>query len=57
MESAKSVMLVKGTYSEILGIMKWNSLCQSLSQVWFFVIPWTVTHQAPLSMELSRREY
>ena len=26
---------------------KWS---QSLSCVWFFAIPWTVTHQAPLSM-------
>ena len=33
-------------------------LCaQSLSHVWFFVTPWTVAHQAPLPMELSRQEY
>ena len=30
---------------------------QSLSHVWFFVTPWTVAYQAPLSMELSRQEY
>ena len=30
---------------------------QSLSQVWFFVTPWTIAHQAPLSMELSWQEY
>jgi len=24
---------------------------------WLFVIPWTVTHQAPLSMGFSRQEY
>ena len=29
---------------------------QSLSRVRFFVIPWTVAHQAPLSMELPRQE-
>ena len=29
----------------------------SLSHVPLFVTPWTVGHQAPLSMELSRREY
>ena len=29
---------------------------QSLS-VWLFVTPWTVAHQAPLSMEFSRQEY
>ena len=28
-----------------------------LSCVWFFVIPWTVAHQTPLSMEFSRQEY
>ena len=32
-------------------------LCQSLSRVWLFVTPWTGAHQAPLSMEFSRREY
>ena len=30
---------------------------QSLSHVQLFAIPWTVAHQAPLSMELSRQEY
>ena len=29
----------------------------SLSRVWFFATSWTVTHQAPLSMEFSRQEY
>ena len=33
-------------------------LCaQSLSCGWLFSAPWTVAHQAPLSMELSRQEY
>ena len=27
------------------------------SCIWLFVIPWTVAHQASLSMELSRQEY
>ena len=30
---------------------------QSLSCVLFFGTPWTITHQAPLSMEFSRQEY
>ena len=34
-----------------------GSRAQLLSRVWFFVIPWTVAHQAPLSMGLSREEY
>ena len=28
-----------------------------LSRVQLFVIPWTVAHQAPLSIGLSRQEY
>ena len=28
-----------------------------LSHVWLFETPWTVAHQAPLSMEFSRQEY
>ena len=30
--------------------------CRVLSH-WLFVTPWTVAHQAPLSMEFSRQEY
>ena len=30
---------------------------KSLSRVRLFVIPWTVAHQAPLSMEFSWQEY
>ena len=30
---------------------------ESLSHVQLFVTPWTVAHQAPLSMGFSRREY
>ena len=32
-------------------------IAQSLNHVWLFAAPWTVAHQAPLSMELSRQEY
>ena len=28
-----------------------------LSRVWLFATPWTVAHQAPLSMGFSRQEY
>ena len=36
-----------------------NSVAQSylLSHVQFFATPWTVAHEAPLSMEFSRQEY
>ena len=30
---------------------------QSLSRVQFFATPWTVAHQAPLSVGFSRQEY
>ena len=38
---------------------KWrpSSQCSSLSRTWLFVTPWTVAHQAPLSMGFSRQEY
>ena len=36
-------------------VWKWE--CYSLSRVWLFETPWTVAHQAPLSMGLSRQEY
>ena len=35
----------------------WKWMCYSLIHVWLFVTPWTVTCQAPLSMEFSRQEY
>ena len=41
--------------------MKWRILrvraCHVLSCVCLFVTPWTVAHQAPLSMEFSQQEY
>ena len=33
------------------------SIVKSLSCVQFFATPWTVAHQAPLSMEFSRQKY
>ena len=30
---------------------------ESLNCVWFFATPWTVTHQAPLSLGFPRQEY
>ena len=35
----------------------WKRTCQSLSCVWLFVTPLTSAHQAPLSMEFSKKEY
>ena len=35
----------------------WGPLSIVLSHVQLFATPWTVAHQAPLSMEFSRQEY
>jgi len=32
-------------------------VCVLVSHVWLCVTPWTIHHQAPLSMEFSRQEY
>ena len=32
-------------------------MCVLVGCVWLFVTPWSVAHQAPLSMEFSRQEY
>ena len=37
--------------------MKVKVKVKSLSHVLLFATPWTVAHQAPLSMEFSRQEY
>ena len=34
-----------------------TTVCSSLSPVQLFVAPWTVAHQAPLSLEFSRQEH
>ena len=36
---------------------KWKVKVKLLSRVWLLVTPWTVAHQAPLSMGFSRQEY
>ena len=39
--------------SQSTDVAKWKLL----SRVWFFAAPWTVAHQAPLSMVFPRQEY
>ena len=39
-----------------LSLVRWSEV-KSLSHVWLFATPWTVTHQALPSMEFSRQEY
>ena len=41
-----------------LNLVFYFCMCaQSLSCVWLLEAPWTVAHQAPLSMEFSRQKY
>ena len=40
-----------------LAAIKRKKKRKSFSCVWLFVTPWTVVHQAPLSMEFSKQEY
>ena len=42
--------------SEVTDKMPKSEKCWLLSRVQLFVTPWTVPHQAPLSMEFSRQE-
>ena len=37
--------------------LEWNVRALSLGHVQLFAIPWTLAHQAPLSLEFSRQEY
>ena len=45
--TVESSTTLQSNYSEV----------KSLSHVWLFATPWTIAHQAPLSMEFSRQEY
>ena len=51
-ESSATVLALP---SKALGPL--TSTCCSLSRVQLFVTPWTVAHEAPLSMGFSRQEY
>ena len=54
----KGLNLQKISCSVIISVLKQQQVkVLSLSSVWLFVTPWTVAHQAPLSMEFSRQEY
>ena len=42
---------------EIKSVLIWVCMLSRFSRVWLSVTPWTVAHQAPLSIEFSRQEY
>ena len=49
---------VNGVAKNRTWLSKWTGLnWKSLSCVWLFVSPWTVAHQAPLSVGFSRQEH
>ena len=46
------------TFSSIISTdSSMAGVCMLVSHVQLFATPWTVAHQAPLSMEFSRQEY
>ena len=47
---------VPGTNMTIVN-QPWKVKVKVFGPVWLFVTPWTVAHQASLSMEFSRQEY
>ena len=54
----KGLNLQKISCSVIISVLKQQQVkVLSLSSVWLFVTPWTVAHQAPLSIEFSRQDY
>ena len=44
---------MKTSPTMLISEWKWKLLMH----VWLFAIPWTIAHQAPLSVEFSRQEY
>ena len=48
--------VIKGTEIIKTEVNVWSEV-KSLSHVWFFETPWTLAHQALLSMESSRQEH
>ena len=51
----REMEILRMNEKEILEI-KYKCVCV-LSHIWLSVTPWTVAHQAPLSMVLFRQEY
>ena len=47
----------RGALFSALWWPKWEAHACVLSHAWFFVTPWTVVGQAPLSIRFSRQEY
>ena len=54
---ASSLHTLKCGWSPVISFLHVLCCALSLSHIWLFVTPWTVAHQAPLSMGFSRQEY
>ena len=48
---------IKHVGQSLLGMLFDVCMLSCFRHVWLFATPWTVTHQAPLSMGFSRQEY
>ena len=63
MSSAIIVLLLISPFQSLTTCFKYldtsvGCMCACmLSRIWLFATPWTVAHQAPLSMEFSRQAY
>ena len=60
-EASQSSSVVCGTTRSLLWLVipspYFHCVCCVLSPVWLLLTPWTVAHQAPLSMGFPRQEY
>ena len=57
-KSSKCLLFLSQKEAKTIRPMAWyRVMWKFLSCVGLFAIPWTVAHQAPLSMEFSRQEY
>ena len=54
--SLGSINFLQGAHRTQRNILL-TRLLSSFSSVWFFATPWTIAHQAPLSMEFPKQEY
>ena len=53
----KAALTGKGMDYSLRFIPQFCVCARALSRVWFLAIPWTVAHQAPLSVGFPRQEY
>ena len=55
--SDETVGSEKGSRASVLSSVHVGTVLSHFNHVQLFATPWTVAHQAPLSMEFSRQDY